>query len=419
MTASSREPSFDPSRNVTRVIAAEGVSNFGSMLSRLAIPWVATLLLEATPAAMALLLVADVAAAAVGALLLGPAIERAAKRRAMVLCDLARTLLLALVALGAWRGWLTLPWLVAAAAAGGLLGVAFDLARSAWIAQRVEQGDLPTRNAQLSMAGSVAETAAFALGGWLYQALGAVLALAIDALSYLGSALLLREVREAPRVAVAATDPSPWRSWWAEQREGWRVLLHQPRLRALGVIEGLQGLGFSLAGTSYMIYVARDLALPTGIQGLVFALGSVGSVVGAALAPRLGRSIGPGRAMTCGLALLSLGAACIPLAQGAGVFAIALLATHQVVGDGGQTLHDVHDRTLRQTAVGAAWLARVDAGLRGIRQVATLIGAALGGWIGTAHSARSVLVMSAVVFGVAAVWAAMTLARRDAALPTR
>ena len=49
-------------RDIARVIAAEGVSNFGSMLSRLAIPWVATLLLDATPAAMALLLVADVVA---------------------------------------------------------------------------------------------------------------------------------------------------------------------------------------------------------------------------------------------------------------------------------------------------------------------------------------------------------------------
>jgi hypothetical protein len=299
-----------------------------------------------------------------------------------------------------------------------LIGVAFELARSAWIAQRVEPVDLPKRNAQLSMAGSVAETAAFALGGWLYQVLGAVLALLIDAMSYLASALLLGGVVDAASAQPPAVDASPWRAWWAEQREGWRVLMQQPRLRALGVIEALQGLGFSLAGTSYMVYVARDLALPTGIQGLVFALGSVGALAGAALAPRLGRALGSGRAMTFGLALLCVGAACIPLAQGAGALAIALLAAHQIVGDGGQTLHDVHDRTLRQTAVGAGLLARVDAGLRGIGQVATLIGAGLGGWIGTVLSARSVMAASSVVFGLAAVWAGVTLARRGAATTT-
>jgi hypothetical protein len=162
-----------------------------------------------------------------------------------------------------------------AAAAGGLLNVAFDLARSAWIAQRVAAGDLPARNAQLSMIGSVSETAAFALVGWLYQALGAVLALAGDALSYLGSALLPRGVREVPAVVSASEGAaaSPWRAWWQEQREGWAALHAHARLRALAVVEALLGLDASLAATSYMVYVARDLALPTGVQGMVFALG--------------------------------------------------------------------------------------------------------------------------------------------------
>jgi hypothetical protein len=239
-------------RDIASVLAAEGVSNFGSMLSRLAIAWIATLALGATPASMALLLVADVAAGAAGALLLGPSIERAPKRLAMLWADALRALVLAAVALGAWSSRLTLPWLIAAAAAGGLLNVAFDL---------------PARNAQLSMIGSVSETAAFALGDWLYQALGAVLALAGDALSYLGSALLLRGVREVPGVVSASEGAaaSPWRAWWQEQSEGWAVLHAHARLRALAVVEALLGLGASLAATSYMVYVARDLALPTGL----------------------------------------------------------------------------------------------------------------------------------------------------------
>lgn len=404
------------SRDLSRIIAAEGVSNFGSMLSRLAIPWVATLMLGATPAAMAWLLVADVIAAAIGALLLGSVIDRAPKRLAMLGCDGARALVLAAVAFCAWQGVLSMPWLVAAAAAGGVLSVAFELARSAWVAQCVEAGDLPTSNARLSMIRSVSETAAFALGGWLYQAVGAVLALAVDALSYLGSALLLRGVREAPRGVAALSTDSAWHVWWREQREGWQVLLREPRLRALAVIEALRHIAFGLFAPSYMIYVSRDLGLATVVQGLVFALGSVGAFAGAAFAPRLGLRFGAGRAMTCGLALSCLGAICIPLAQGTGWVAIALLIAHQLIGDGGDTLHDVHDRTLRQTAVGAAWLARVDAGLRGIGQCATLSGAAVGGVIGTAVSARSVLVLAACAMGGAALWALLTLARRDIAV---
>jgi hypothetical protein len=111
------------SHDLRRVIAAEGVSNFGSMLSRLAIPWVATLMLGATPAAMAVLLVADVMAGAIGSLLLGSVIDRARKRVALLCCDGLRALVLAVVAMGAWQGWLSMPLLVAAAAAGGLLTV--------------------------------------------------------------------------------------------------------------------------------------------------------------------------------------------------------------------------------------------------------------------------------------------------------
>ena len=120
--------------------------------------------------------------------------------------------------------------------------------------------------------------------------------------------------------------------------------------------------------------------------------------------------------MACGLALSGVGAACIPLAQGAGWPALALLIAHQIIGDG--TLHDVQDRTLRQTAVDAAWLAHVDAGLRSIGQGATLGGAAAGGIVGTALSARSVLVLSALAFAGASVWALMTLARREPAVAT-
>jgi MFS family permease len=221
-------------------------------------------------------------------------------------------------------------------------------------------------------------------------------------------------VQEAPLTEPEPIDGSPWTRWLQEQRDGWRTLLDHPALRALARVEALQALGFSLAGTSYMVYVARDLALPTGVQGMVFALGAVGALAGASVAPRLGVRIGGGRAMALGLALAALGAACIPLAQGAGAVAIALLVAHQIVGDAGATLHGVHDRTLRQTAAGPASLARVDAGLGSIGQAATLAGAALGAGLGTWLSARAVLAASALVIGAAAWQAWRTLGQREA-----
>lgn len=53
-------------RDFHRVLGAEGVSNLGAMLSRLATPWLATLSLQATPllAALRLASVRSVAAEA-------------------------------------------------------------------------------------------------------------------------------------------------------------------------------------------------------------------------------------------------------------------------------------------------------------------------------------------------------------------
>ncbi len=47
---------------IGRVLAAEGVSKFGAMPSRLAIPWLAALVLNATPMPIAILLLAEAAA---------------------------------------------------------------------------------------------------------------------------------------------------------------------------------------------------------------------------------------------------------------------------------------------------------------------------------------------------------------------
>ncbi len=395
---------------IGRVLAAEGVSNFGAMLSRLAIPWLAALVLHATPMQMAMLLLADVAAAAVGSLLLAPWVERSGKRAVMLMADGARGLVLALLALAVWQHWANFALLVAAAAASGALTVCFELARSAWMAQRVPAVELPRRNAQLSAVGSLSETAAFAVGGWLYQGLGAALSLGVDAFSYALSALCLRGVQEAHGQSSAPHAGSAWRRHWHDAAEGLRAVRARPALRALAGIESLLAFSMALSATSYMIFVSRDIGLPTGQLGMIFAMGGLGSVLGATLAPRLARRIGAGRTMTLGLLAFALAAACVPLVPGAGVLAVALLVTQQVFGDAGHTLHDVHDRTLRQTAVPAALLARADAGIRAAGHLATLAGAAAGGLLGTALGTRTVLWAAAGTALAAAALAAIRLA---------
>jgi MFS family permease len=398
-----------------RVLAAELVSNFGSMLTRLVIPWIATLSLGATPFDMGLLLVADVAAGVVGALALGTLVDRLAARRVMITADLLRALLVGLLAIVAWRGWVSMPLLLLVAAASGLATMAFELARSAWMATRIDAAALASRNAQLSAAGSVTESVSFGVGGWLYQMLGGALSLAVDAASYVVSALCLARVQDAPRGAGPERGRPRMRDMLVHVRAGVATLAGDPTLRALAWLHGAVSLGASLAGTSYMIYVARDLALEPGTLGMIFAVGGAGSALGAAVAPWLGRRVGGRAALVAGVAVLALGSLLIPLATGAGAFAVGLLAGHQLIGDAGHVVHEIHDRTLRQTLAPRDQLARVDAGIRTVGQAATLAGALGGGALATATGARAALLLAALWFGLAAL-VALPLARRGAGL---
>ena len=409
-------------RQFQRVLAAEVVSNFGAMLSRLAIPWLAALRLDATPLAMGALVVADVAAGAVAALVLGTLIDRTGKRAVMLAADVLRATVLALLAWLAYRGMLAMWMLVAGALASGGLTVAFELARSVWIAERTEAGMLPTRNAQLAAGASVAETVAFALGGWLYQAAGAIVALIVDAVSYLASALFLRGVTETTpvREVADATREGGSRAdaLVADVRAGLAALAATPVLRTLAITEMLVAGALSLSGTSYMIYVARDIGFPTGVLGVIFALGGLGSVAGAFIAPRLARRFGIPTALTAGLALAAIGAACVPLATAPTLAAIALLVTQQIVGDGGHTIYNVHDRTLRQTAVAAPLLARVDGAIRTLGYAATLAGALAGGFLATLLGARAGLTVAAALLAASAMVTGVRLARaRPVILP--
>src|SRR5512138_290546 len=220
-----------------RVFAADVISTFGSLMSRLAIPWLAVLVLEAGPAAMAWLAVADVAAGALAALVLGVLVDRLPKRAAMIGCDLLRAAALLALPLLAWAGHLSVGVLIAVVAINGALTVAFELAQSAWIARHTDADDLAGRNSALAAGSAVTEAASFGLTGWIFQLAGAAMAIVTDALTYVASALLLVKVDEVPRAPRDASAGNTLRAtlhaFAAEVRDGLRTVMAHTTLRAL------------------------------------------------------------------------------------------------------------------------------------------------------------------------------------------
>jgi MFS family permease len=401
-----------------RVLGAEIVSVFGSLMSRLALPWLAVLVLGAGPAAMAWLAVADVVAGAGSALLLGALVDRLPKRRVMVAADVLRAAALLAIPLLGWCGVLSIGWLIAITAFNGMLTVAFELAQSAWLARASAAHELTGRNAQLAAGGAVTEAVSFGITGWIFQLFGAFVSIVADALTYVVSALFLWRLPEPP-AAAGEPHPAPPRSALRALADdvsgGLRAVRDDHRLRGLAEVAVLTAFAGSFARTGYMIYVSRDIAFGTGVLGMIFAVGGIGSVFGAWIAARGVARFAPTHVLVAGLALGAAGSLCVPIATSATLVGLVLLVAQQVIGDAGMTAYEVHDRTLRQSLAPPAALARIDSGIRTMGYAATLVGALAGGVLAEWWGVRALLFAWAALLGVAAVVAALRLHDAQAA----
>ncbi len=392
-----------------RLWSAALLSNYGSMLRGVALPWLAVLVLDAEPRHMALLSAAALLPGFTLGLVAAPFLDRWRRRPVLVASDLARALLLAGVGIGTSAGWLGLPALYAAAFGLGCFNFLFGVANAAYLPSLVAREQLLAANSRLKAAEAATEGAAFASAGWLVQWLGAPLALLVDAASFVASALLIGAIRtreDPPRAA-----PRAERRMRSEIAVGLREIASSSVLRPIASAALLRAFGHQLVGVVYMLFVTRELGFAPGPLGLVFAVGAVSSFGGALLAARAGRRLGPGPAMAAGLALAAAAIGLLPLAPAASATGLVLLVAHQL-GDGADVLYDVNERSVRQSLVAADRLGRVTGAIRVGELGVMLLASALGGWIGETLGLRAALTLGAVGLALAALVIAVSRAGR-------
>ena len=403
MTGLWRHPDF------VRLWSAATISTFGSLVTRTALPFAAILVLDATPFAIGLLAVAELVPGFLIGLVAGAWVDRLRRRPILIATDLGRAALLATIPAAAVFDALTLPHLYAVAAATSALSVFFDVAYQSYLPSLVRREELVEGNSKLTAAGAVAEFAAFGSGGWLVQWLTAPVAILLDAGSFVWSAVLVARIRSPEPPPVAATErPGLTR----EIGEGLRVVLASPTLRALAGANFGLNLGFRVFGTVFLLYVNQKLGFDPGILGLIFAVGGVGSLLGAVLTNRVTRLAGLGPTMAAALALTAAGQGLIPLAVDASLVALALLVAQQLVTDPAATVYDVTQVSLRQAITPDRLQGRVNASMRVVEVGAMLAGALVGGVLGEVIGLRPALVVGVAVTLLSALCLALSPVRR-------
>ena len=169
-----------------------------------------------------------------------------------------------------------------------------------------------------------------------------------------------------------------------------RIVAHDPVLR--GLLWGTMGLSamWGVFGSTWLLFANGDLGLDAAVIGVVAALGGFGSLVGALLAERMAGRFGLGRLVVASLLVAALGNLLIPLAPaGMPLVAVAFLVGQQLIGDTAVTIYDVTEISMRQARVEDRHLGRVNATVRVVMVLATLVGTVVGGLVAEAIGLRA------------------------------
>ena len=378
-------------RDFGKLWAAKAVSDFGSMVSGTALSFTAILFLKASPTQLGLLMAANL----LPRFLVGPAagllVDRWPRRKLMIGADLGRALLLATVPAAALFGRLGMWHLYLVTAATALLSLLFDVADRSYLPALVPPEDLVTANSRLTATSSVAEFGAFSLGGWIVQWFTAPVAILIDALTFLFSALSLGMIRkvEARPEHTAHSDGIR-----GDLHAGWIALRGDAILVLLAWVTLLVGLSHGVAGAVIVAFMARDLGFHPGVLGMIWSIGGIASLGGALFADRLLRRMGVGPALAGALLVAALGTLFVSVAHGATWIAAGLLAAAQLT-DAAHTTFNIHETSLRQATIPAHIQGRVNGLFETIGLGAMLAGALVGGLLGERLGLRAVVALCA------------------------
>ena len=364
----------------------ETVSELGSQVSILAIPLLAVRTLHATTFEVGVLIASSTAAFLLVGLPTGVWVDRLRRRRVMIASDVGRLFALGSVPVAYAVGGLGMAQLYVVTLVAGVLTVFFDVAYQSYLPSLVGRDHLVEGNAKLTASAQVAQVAGPSLAGGLIQAVGGPYAVAVDAGSFLVSAVAVGAIR-APEPAPAVP-PGGHRRLYREIGEGLRFVFGHPLLRAIAETTATSNLFSGIMAAVEIVFLVRVVHASPGIIGLIFACGSIGGLLAALVATRVARRIGGARATLVGI-LITGGGVLIPLTTpGAG---LAFFAAGFFALSFGGVLYNINQVSFRQRLCPDYLLGRMNATMRFVVWGVLPIGGLIGGVIGTSIGLRPTL----------------------------
>jgi MFS family permease len=409
--------------NYLKLWTAATVSLFGTQVSQIAIPFIAAVVLKASPGEVGLLTTIEFLPFLLFTLPAGVWVDRFPKKRILVLGDLGRGAMLVSIPVAYALGGLTIWQLYLVGFVNGVMTVFFDVADQSYLPTILEREDLVEGNAKLQISQSSAQILGQPFGGGIVALASAPVAVLVDAVSYLGSALLILWIRvsglaargpsrglasAAAAEAVEATassgagtsvraeasaadrgeaqnaaggDAGGMRS---QIRDGLNYILRHEYLGNIAATTATSNLFGNIGFAIFPVYAYRELQMSPAGVGTVGGLGGAGVLLGALIASRVSARLGIGRTIILAIGAFAPFNLLIPLATPD--LALLFLSTAFFITGVSNVVYNVAQVSLRQAITPEHFLGRMNATMRflvwGTIPIGSLIGAGLSEVIG-------------------------------------
>lgn len=352
------------------------ISSLGGQVTMLALPLTAAVLLQATPTQMGVLVAMEIAPFVLLSLPSGVWLDRVRKLPVYIAGEAGLSLIVVSVPVAWWMGWLAMPWMYVVAFVMGCVYVVAGSAAQIVLTQVVPRERLIEAHSRNALASSGAEVAGPGFAGALIKAVGAPVALLLDACMLIGSVLILRGVR-----VQEALTPRKDAHFWRDLRAGIRFVRGTPLLVAMATAVGLWQMCHHAAIVVQILFATRTLGLSESQIGLSFVGLGVGTVLASTLGHRVSSRIGPGPCLLLGMAVCALGWLLLAVAP-ANALGRVLFGVMLLLFGVGAVLIFINFLSLRQSVTPTPLLGRMTSTMRWLILLPAGPGALIGGWLG-------------------------------------
>lgn len=388
-----------------RLWVGSTVSGVGSQITFLALPLTAVLVLDASPLQMGILAALGGAPALIFGLGTGVWVDRIRKRPVMIIADYGRAILICTVPIAAVFQSLNIWHLYVVALSVGILNMLFSVASRSMLPSLIGRDDLVEANGKLEVGRSASLVSGPGIAGVLIRAFSAPIALIVDAVTFVVSAVAIQTIR-APEPKPSLSDEGG--SFIREAQAGLKLIARSDILLPIAVVAAGLSVFNAMFEAVWLLYVGKSLGVGPLAFGAMFSVSSVGFLAGAFVATRLIHRMGVGRALALGVVLAGLSDMATPLAGGSVVSVLMTLTLAMFVFGIGATVFNVSQVSLRQAFTPTQLQGRMHGAMNSLEVGLVPVGALIGGVLGEAIGLRPTLFISSAGEMAGVIWLLFT-----------